>query len=453
MNDSHAQRTLGTEFNRDSLMAEPLTTWLHRPISNAFLTTFRVLFGFWMVIRCLWYIVSNDIDYVTKTEILFSYRGWEWVPHVPSEWFIILMWISLVSALFIAVGQFTRSAAFVFFISFGYFFIVDAATWGNMDYLCTLLALILVLVPSGARWSLDARRKGHFRTVPAWVLYLVRFQIGAVYFYSGLIKCTPDWLIRASPIDIFLSTENKITFLQPVFDHVLVLHAFAIGGCLFDLLIVPLLLWPKTRRAAMVLVFGFHTFNLVVLGLGNVTVFMLLITILVFLDPDHFEPLISRLDKSLKATSTSVMQPSRLMYAAIVFVAVQAVLPLRHLAYPGDARWNGDGQNFSWWMRSVHMKVDSKFFAEYDGIRTRLHPLNSIAPEQSSMGKDPDLMAQYARHEAAKLRAAGHRDVKVMVESTASLNNRPVQRFVRNDVDLASLPVDFVPNEIVESLH
>lgn len=434
-------------------MFDKIAARLRRPVSNAFLTVFRVFFGVWMVIRCIWYIASQDVRYVEHTQILFSYRGWEWVPHVPAQWFIVLMWISMFSAFTLALGVFTRVSAVVFLMTFGYFFIVDAATWGNMDYLFSLLAFILVLVPSGTRFSWDAWRKGsHLDHVPAWTLHLLRFQIGAVYFYAGLIKCTPDWLVRASPIDIFLSTENKISMLQPVFENPFVVHAFAVGGCFFDLFIVPLLLWSRSRRWAMALVFFFHTFNMVVLGLGNVTVFMLLATLLVFSEPDLFEAVVSRLEHSLKTVKRAASQPSRLRFVAVVFVVVQALIPLRHLAYPGDGRWNGDGQNFSWWMRSIHMKVDSKFFAEYDGKRVRLNPLETIAKEQSAMGKDPDLMAQYARFVASRLRAEGHQDVKVMVESTASLNGRATQRFIRSDVDLAALPSDFVPAEIVVPL-
>jgi len=68
------------------------------------------------------------------------------------------------------------------------------------------------------------------------------------------------------------------------------------------------------------------------------------------------------------------------------------------------------------------------------------------------MGKDPDMMAQYARFVASRLRAEGHQDVKVMVESMASLNGRPTQRFVRENVDLAALSADFVPADIVVPL-
>jgi vitamin K-dependent gamma-carboxylase len=434
-------------------MFEKITARLRRPISNAFLTVFRVFFGIWMVIRCLWYIVSQDVRYVEHTQILFAYRGWEWVPHVPTDWFIVLMWISMFSAIGITFGIFTRVFALIFLMTFGYFFIVDAATWGNMDYLFSLLAFILLLVPSGARFSWDAWRKGsHSDSVPAWILCLLRFQIGAVYFYAGLIKCTPDWLLRASPIDIFLSTENKISVLQPLFENPIVVHAFAFGGCFFDLFIVPLLLWKRSRRWAMALVVFFHTFNMVVLGLGNVTVFMLLATLLVFSEPDFLESFVSRLERSLKTVVGSASRPSFVAFVAAAFVVVQALIPLRHLAYSGDARWNGDGQNFSWWMRSIHMKVDSKFYAEYDGKRVRLDPLKTIAKEQSAMGKDPDMMAQYARFVAAGLRAEGHQNVKVMVESTASLNGRPAQRFIRENVDLGALPPGFVPADIVVPL-
>jgi hypothetical protein len=32
----------------------------------------------------------------------------------------------------------------------------------------------------------------------------------------------------------------------------------------------------------------------------------------------------------------------------VAFAAVQAVLPLRHLAYPGGVRWTEEGYELSW---------------------------------------------------------------------------------------------------------
>lgn len=434
-------------------------SWLARleaPVSNAFLVAFRMFFGVWMVLRCAWYLASGNLEYVRQTEILFSYRGWEWVPHAPASWFEPIMWLALAAAVLVGVGFWTRVSAAIFALSFGYFFIVDAATWGNVDYLAVLLALILTVVPSGKRLSVDAWRAGERElTAPWWTYRLLQLQLGVVYFYAGVIKCTPDWFFRASPIRIFFEKQNQAVWLAPVLQNDAVVHFLAVGGCLFDLFIVPLLLVRRTRPLAMAMVFFFHGFNFLVLGLGIIPSFMIVSTLVIFSDPDRLEGLLGTVEARWSALEVrGELRPTSrwLMGLVAVFAVLQLLIPWRHLAYPGDARWNGDGQNFSWWMRSIYMNVDAKFYAEYDGQRVRLHPLETISSEQGFMGKDPDLMAQYARHEAAKLRAAGHKDVRIVVEAFASLNDRPRQRFIKENLDLAALPHDFVPEDVVVPL-
>ncbi|MDF2697959.1 MAG: Vitamin K-dependent gamma-carboxylase, partial [Labilithrix sp.] len=44
--------------------------------------------------------------------------------------------------------------------------------------------------------------------MPAWVLWLVRFQIGLVYFYGGVGKLETDWLFRAMPLRIWLAANG-----------------------------------------------------------------------------------------------------------------------------------------------------------------------------------------------------------------------------------------------------
>ncbi|MEZ4460411.1 MAG: HTTM domain-containing protein [bacterium] len=128
---------------------------------------------------------------------------------------------------------------------------------------------------------------------PRWVLWLLRFQLGAVYFYAGVIKCTSDWLIHAQPLRIFFETENGVPF-RAVVRQRRVVHFLAVGGCAFDVFILFALLWRRTRPVALGFVVFFHSFNFLVLGLGLIPSFMILSTFIVFLDPDAFAFLVNR---------------------------------------------------------------------------------------------------------------------------------------------------------------
>lgn len=73
------------------------------------------------------------------------------------------------------------------------------------------------------------------------------------------------------------------------------------------------------------------------------------------------------------------------------------------------------------------------------------------------MSTQPDMIAQYARHVAARYRAAGHPNVSVHADAWASLNGRPVQRLLDPAADLgaprSTLDAWFLPNRAITALR
>jgi vitamin K-dependent gamma-carboxylase len=59
--------------------------------------------------------------------------------------------------------------------------------------------------------------------------------------------------------------------------------------------------------------------------------------------------------------------------------------------------------------------------------------------QATMMATQPDMIADYARHLAAKARRAGRGDVEVRADVFVALNGRPSRRFVDPDVDLTHL--------------
>ncbi|MCU1369251.1 MAG: Vitamin K-dependent gamma-carboxylase, partial [Ilumatobacteraceae bacterium] len=134
---------------------------------------------------------------------------------------------------------------------------------------------------------------------------------------------------------------------------------------------------------------------------------------------------------------------TRLLAAgAVAWVVIQLALPLRHLAYPGDHRWTGEGYRFGWNVLLVE-RMASVTFLVHDpatGRTTTFDPDRLYTPAQLRvMRSEPDLIQQAARAIAAHEAAEGHQ-VEVHVDAWLSLNGRPAQRWIDPDVDLAAEP-------------
>src|SRR5207244_10057753 len=84
---------------------------------------------------------------------------------------------------------------------------------------------------------------------PAWSLWLLRFQIGVVYFFGGLVKFSPDWL-RGEPMRFELAHSINTPIVGRFLPEEWAVYAVSYGGLLFDVLVVPLLIWRGKSVAA-----------------------------------------------------------------------------------------------------------------------------------------------------------------------------------------------------------
>ena len=139
-------------------------------------------------------------------------------------------------------------------------------------------------------------------------------------------------------------------------------YSFVIGGLLLDLLVVPLLLWRRTRPFAFAAAVAFNLINAVIFDIG-IFPWLMLGSLFIFFPRD----LVRRFARAFMSTGEPepVAQPrsdpslfvSRKVVTGLLaaYLAIQIVLPLRHHLYPGDVSWTEEGHNFSW-----HMKLRTK---------------------------------------------------------------------------------------------
>jgi vitamin K-dependent gamma-carboxylase len=424
-----------------------LTARAAEPVDIASLAAFRVVFGLLMFAGIVRFLFTGWIEPMYgEPTFFFHYPGFAWV--VP--WSVTGMYVHYGVlaglALMIAAGAWTRIVTPLFTLGFAYTQLVDVTNYLNHHYLVVLLGAMLSVLPAGRAWSVDVWRRPARRleVVPAWTVWLLRFQVGVVYVFAGLAKAQPDWLLHAQPMNIWLTARTDTPWIGAWLDERWVAYAMSWAGFLFDTTIVVWLSWRRTRLAAYVVLIGFHGAVGYFFNIGMFP-FIMVTSALIFFAPSWPRRLLRGLPARWQpAPAPTVAIAARVAPAWLgvvlgVHVVLQLALPLRHHVYPGELLWNEDGMRFGWqvMVREKHGSVNYVVrFA--DGRRLEVPPRDYLtARQEREMAGQPDLIAQLARRIADDMRTKGHGDVQVTVEAMVSLNGRAPVAMIDPTVDVA----------------
>src|SRR5947207_2043444 len=222
---------------------DKLQTRAFAQVDIASLIFFRVAFGLLMTWEVWRYFSRHRIGHFwLEPPLLFKYYGFSWVHPWPGNGLYIHWAILGVLALFIAIGLFYRVSALLFFLGWTYIFLLDEAQWVNHTYLISLFSFLLIFVPANRAFSADAwlNPKRRLQTVPAWTLWLLRAQMGVVYFFAGIAKISPDWL-HGEPMHVWLSNSKQPPIIHQFLSEPWAAYSFSYIALLFDLSIVPFL--------------------------------------------------------------------------------------------------------------------------------------------------------------------------------------------------------------------
>ncbi len=427
-----------------------LAARLQEPVDIAPLVYFRVLFGAIMLWEVYRYFTKGWIArYFIRPAMHPGYFGFEWVAPLDGAGMYFVFAALAVLAVCIMLGLAYRWTAPLFFLGFTYVFLLDATRYLNHFYLIVLVSLLLAVLPAQRSFSLDALRNPSMSAelMPAWMLWLLRLQVGIPYFYGGLAKLNSDWL-RGEPMRMWLAERTDFPVVGPFFTREPVVYAFAYGGLLLDLLAVPMLLWHRTRKLAFVLLAAFHLSNARLFTIG-IFPWMMLAATLVFFPPRAARRVVEALGyRGPKGSAVRRVSswPRWALGLVAAYAVLQLLVPLRHFLYPGDVNWTEEGHRFSW-----HMKLRDKEGAVMLLVKDAegswdVDPDDYLRNHQlSKLVNGPDLILQVAHHVAADFRRRGHRDVKVYARAIASVNGREPQLLIDPGVDLAAESRSLLP--------
>jgi hypothetical protein len=444
-----------------------------KPVSASPLAIFRAVFGLLMVLAVIRFWARGWITELYVQPVFhFTYNGFAWVKPLGHYGTHALFALIGLSAWGIMLGWRTKFSAGLFFLSFTYAELMDKANYLNHYYFVSLIAFLLLWVNAGAVFSLDARRnrtstKAHAfsRFVPRWHIGIFKTQIALVYFFAGLAKLHPDWLLEAQPLSLWLPAKAHLPLIGPFLDLKITAYAFSWFGAAFDLFIPFFLFWRRTSALAYGAVVIFHLLTAWLFPVIGVFPYVMLMAGTIFLPPEFHSRVIERILRissyglrffktpsfkqatepasELVSTTHTALIPIGVVSSLGLFFLFQSLWPLRFMLYAGPLFWAEEGYRFSWRVMLMEKAGNAVFYVSdpNTGRTAEVETCEYLTPwQERMMTTQPDMILQFAQHIAADYRRKGLENPKVWAKSQVTLNGLGSRTFVDSTVNLATLP-------------
>lgn len=428
------------------MVTKKIIKYLNSPTSILPLAIFRMAFGFLMAFSMMRFIYKGWIEDAYVNPVFhFTYQNFEWV----QPFGVVVMYALVIgctlSALCIGLGVFYRWATIFFFVSFTYLELIEKSWYLNHYYFVSLIAFLLIWIPANKSFSFDARLRPRIKrdTVPMWTVVAIKVQLSIVYFFGGIAKLNSDWLLDANPLRIWLRARTDIPWIGSFFEYEITPYLFSWSGMLYDLLI-PFLLWSKrTRPIAYILVIVFHVLTYVLFNIGMFP-WLMIFGSLIFITEQEWRSWFRLPPKSIREKQ-SIIASSRFYFVKVLFLFfffIQCTFPLRHFFLTDNVLWTENGFRFSWHVMVMEKngyvtyvikdQKNGKQWIEYPTKR-----LSSVQEKQMSF--QPDMIWQYAQYLKKTYQDKGIENPEIYVNVKVSLNGRPSQTMIPNDLDLARI--------------
>ena len=417
-------------------------------MSNAPLIIFRLAFGGLLLFSTLRTFQKGWIkELYIDPEYHFAF--FSWLKPLGAEGMYVVFGLMAVAAIGIIMGLFYRFSVLLFLVLFTYTELLDKTYYLNHYYLASLLTFWLLVVPAHRRYSLDALLFPSIRstTCANWHIQIFKIQLSIVYFFAGLAKVNPDWLLKAQPLATWLPGKYQLPIIGQFVHLKSVAFLFSWAGCIYDLTIWVFLWMKRSRSIAYVFVLGFHILTGILFPRIGMFPYIMITATIIFFSPTWHEKVLSMLPfsggpKTEDEPTGTIIRKPWVMAALGMYIAVQLFLPFRYLQYPGNLFWHEQGYRFSW--RVMLMEKNG-----YTSIIVR-DPSNNVQKEvdqdqyltafqKQQMRSQPDMILQFARHIGDEFVAEHGYAPEIFVESRLSMNGRRSQPFTDPAIDVYTM--------------
>ncbi len=305
----------------------PIRAWnrfMFGLVSARPLGLFRIVFGLLMMIYLANMVLEFDLWY-TGTGLLqgteareaagpFRISPLQFVtdPITPR----IFHAVALVAATCVMLGWRTRWASIVLYLMMISLYHRNVSSNGGPDAVPLLLCFYMMFCPSGAAFSLDARRETKRRGTQAealiapWGVRLLQMQLCLIYFQSCVIKnAGPTWMDGTATHYVLFNREFDWFNLEWLGGYPMIVNLMTHGAILIEYVLAFWLWFRPTRRWAILLGLLLHAGIRPVLnipGFGEV----MCAVYLTFLDADEVASLLRALDPRVWLARLGIRRPN-----------------------------------------------------------------------------------------------------------------------------------------------
>ncbi|HZJ36646.1 MAG TPA: HTTM domain-containing protein [Gillisia sp.] len=420
-----------------------LNKWLFTQIDNSALVVFRIIFGLLIALEAIGAIFTGWIRRsLIEPQETFNFIGFDFLQPLPGNGMLYYYALMGLFGLLVMIGYKYRISIIAYTIMWTGVYLMQKSSYNNHYYLLMLLCIIMSFLPANRFAAIDSRNNPSLRSIsmPRWVWLVIVLQMWIVYTYAAVAKFYPDWLNGSFPSVLMRSKQHYWLvgeFLQQQWVH----YSIASFGLLFDLLIIPLLLWRKTRIFAFVAAVFFHLFNSFIFHIGIFPYLALAIT-LFFFPSEKINKWFLRNKKEYYNLNEIIIPSFRKPLLVILsgWFIVQIALPLRHHFFQDDVLWTEEGHRLSWRMMLRSKSGRSTFKVVEAGSRDTIYVDKNHYLSKKQLGainSKPDLIWQFAQRLKREYAEEG-KNIQVFVDAKVSVNGRPFQQFIDPKVDLAA---------------
>ena len=423
-----------------------LSSILYKRVDNAPLIVFRIFFGFliaaeaWGAIATGW-IKRTLID----PKFTFNFIGLDFLQPLPGDWMYVYYGIMGLTGVFVMIGYKYRLNIILYTLMWTAVYLMQKTSYNNHYYLLILLLIFMAIVPANRYKSVDVKLNPKLKSydMPNWVIIFIIAQLWIVYTYASLAKLYPDWLDATVP-RILMSSKAHFYIIGDFLQQTWVHYSIAYFGILFDLLIVPLLLWKKTRNFAFFGSIFFHLFNSFVFHIG-IFPFMSLAFTVFFYPTKTIRDLFLKSKPYYEGNEIRTTSYHKAFTGFIVaWLFIQFALPLRHWFIKGDVLWTEEAHRMSWRMmlRTKQSRTSIKIVNKTTLDTVYVNKNDYLTRKQQKMLAKPDGIWQFCQRLKEEYESKGE-EIEIYVNALVGVNGGELKPLIDKDYNMAEAEWDY----------
>ncbi|TXE16268.1 HTTM domain-containing protein [Psychroserpens burtonensis] len=420
-----------------------MNKFLFKHIDNSSLVVFRILFGALIFLESIGAVITGWIRRtLVEPEFTFNFIGFDFLQAIQGDWMYAHYIIMGICGIFVMVGYKYRISMLSFTLLWAATYLMQKSSYNNHYYFLMILSAVMVVLPAHKYASIDVKQNPSIKRIsmPNWCRWVFIIQLFILYTYASIAKMYPDWLDLTVP-ELLMKSKQHYFLVGNVLQQKFMLYLVAYGGILFDLLVIPLLLWNRTRKVAFFISIFFHLFNSFIFQVG-IFPYLSLAFAVFFFQPEFIQKLFLK-RKTLFSEDKIEIPPHAGVFKTVfvLYFIVQIALPVRHYFIQDDVLWTEEGHRLSWRMM-LRVKSATTSFRVVDKVthlETRIKLEDYLTKKQiRSVSSKPDMMWQFAQRLKFVYAKKGMA-VEVYVKAYVGVNGRPKKQLIDSNVDLASV--------------